>query len=806
MAAERTVLSFLDHLRASGLLSDGQLDELSRCPEASDPAATPLARAVFQRGWLTRFQLSAIAAGRATDLTTGPYTLLDRLGEGGMGTVYKALHQHLRRVVALKVIRKDRLANSTAVSRFYQEARLVAALSHPNIVLAYDAGQAGNVHYFAMEYVEGIDLSRLVKEQGPLPLPLACEYIRQAALGLQHAHEKGLVHRDVKPSNLLVSRPPDEVVKILDLGLARLRRGDDTALTRAGFTVGTADYMAPEQALNSRAADIRADLYSLGCTLLYLLTGKPPFAGGELTEVLLRHQIHKAASLADCGVEAPAAVQAIIDKLLAKDPDDRYQTPAELAEEMVPVCGAEALAGAAFRIPRGGESSGAGGWGKNSLDATREQSRPVLRAGRGKANKGDDKTLVDEAVPNRKRVRALAGAGVAGALLALVLLGGVLYWKWPGPADDRARAAVTEPEPTEHDGLPPPPHAENLRAKPPDRGANLLGVPAIPGPRGQVAAAESGQPALPPKPKANTPTPDQPAPAAQKGPFEGHAGEVLCAAFSPDGKKLLSGGSDRTVRLWDVATGKELKVLKRLPSAISRVGFAGRGARAVAIAADSGFVTWDLETGKIVREIGWTGKRSGALAADGELVLFPQGDGVVHVQATTDSGQRDRHFTNKTWGRCLASDFSPDGGFAVFATSADGLLHVCDLTTKKEKGPGFPGPREEITCLAVAPRETHVLIADAKSVTLWSLQTFKLTRSLVGHTDRIRCLAFSPDGQRAVTGGADAIVRLWDVVTGKELKHSSEHKAPVGGVAFSPDGQWVVSCGDGIKRWDLRKP
>ena len=181
-------------------------------------------------------------------------------------------------------------------------------------------------------------------------------------------------------------------------------------------------------------------------------------------------------------------------------------------------------------------------------------------------------------------------------------------------------------------------------------------------------------------------------------------------------------------------------------------------------------------------------------------MLFPQGDGVVHVQATTDSGQRDRHFTNKTWGRCLASDFSPDGRFAVFATSADGLLHVCDLTTKKEKGPGFPGPREEITCLAVAPRETHVLIADAKSVTLWSLQTFKLTRSLVGHTDRIRCLAFSPDGQRTVTGGADAIVRLWDVVTGKELKHSSEHKAPVGGVAFSPDGQWVVSCGDGIKQ------
>jgi serine/threonine protein kinase len=206
MAAERIAPSFLDQIRGSGLLNDAQLDELGQCPEARDAAPTPLARVVFQRGWLTRFQLNTIAAGRGKDLRVGPYVLLDRLGEGGMGMVYKARHQHMQRVVALKVIRKEKLANPEAVRRFYQEVQASGQLHHPNIVLAYDAGPAGSTHYFAMEYVEGVDLARLVKEQGPLPVPQACEYVRQAALGLQHAHEKGLVHRDVKPHNLLVSR------------------------------------------------------------------------------------------------------------------------------------------------------------------------------------------------------------------------------------------------------------------------------------------------------------------------------------------------------------------------------------------------------------------------------------------------------------------------------------------------------------------------------------------------------------------------------------------------------------------------
>src|SRR5262249_46140961 len=152
----------------------------------------------LERGWLTRYQINQVAQGRTKDLVIGSYIVLEPVGEGGMGQVYKARHQHMNRVVALKVIRKERLSNPEAVRRFYKEIQAAAQLAHPNIVLAFDAGQTGQTHYFAMEYIDGIDLSRLVKESGPLPVVKACDYIRQAALGLQHAHERGLVHRDIK--------------------------------------------------------------------------------------------------------------------------------------------------------------------------------------------------------------------------------------------------------------------------------------------------------------------------------------------------------------------------------------------------------------------------------------------------------------------------------------------------------------------------------------------------------------------------------------------------------------------------------
>ena len=252
-----------------------------------------------------------------------------------MGAVFKARNWKLGRAVALKVVRKDRLVRDEAVQRFRREIRAAAQLAHPNVVHAFDASEEGGVFFFAMEIVAGADLSRVVKERGPLPVALACDVVRQAALGLQHAHERGLVHRDVKPSNLLLSAP-GEVVKVLDLGLALLCRRSETGeesgtLTQHGTLMGSLDYIAPEQARDSHTVDHRADLYSLGCTFYFLLTGKPPFPAGAMSAKLAAHLFDEPTPVEQLRPDTPPAVAAVVRKLMAKKPDDRYQTAGEVA-------------------------------------------------------------------------------------------------------------------------------------------------------------------------------------------------------------------------------------------------------------------------------------------------------------------------------------------------------------------------------------------------------------------------------------------------------------------------------------------
>jgi serine/threonine-protein kinase len=361
-----SVAALLDTLRRTRLLSSAQLDELSRgaAAKATDPRS--LAAQLVQRDWLTPYQANQLLQGRGADLVLGPHVILERLGEGGTGQVFKARHQLMERVVALKVIRRDLLTDDEVIQRFQREVQLISQLEHPNVVRAYDAGPAGATFCLAMEYVEGIDLGRLVRQQGPLPLAQACDFIRQAALGLQHIHERGLVHRDIKPPNLIVTSSvkaaapkavpvavlvsgrddaaalactpthPWGIVKILDLGLARLPKqvpGVQTNLltpTRA-MMMGTPDYLAPEQACNFHSADVRADIYSLGCTFFYLLTGQPPFPGGTLAEKLLRHQSADLPPLTLFRGDLPPQLSPVLQRMLAKRPADRFANPAEVA-------------------------------------------------------------------------------------------------------------------------------------------------------------------------------------------------------------------------------------------------------------------------------------------------------------------------------------------------------------------------------------------------------------------------------------------------------------------------------------------
>lgn len=334
MSPIASVPALLEALRQHRLLETNQLDELLRKLANKSLDVRTVAQRLIEQGWLTAYQVNQLLQGRGQQLLLGSYILLERLGEGGMGEVFKARNWKLGKLVALKLIRKERLASATALKRFQREARLAAQLSHPNIVAGLDADQVGATHIFVMEYVEGVDLAKLVKDKGPLTIARACEYIRQAACGLTHAHAKGMVHRDIKPHNLLLARSgPQGTVKILDMGLARMAAEDDSStLTQEGAVMGTLDYISPEQAMNSHTVDIRADLYSLGCTFYYLLTGQVPFPGGTAMEKLSNHAWHEPQPVEQLRPDVPPGVASVVRRLLAKKPEQRFQTPAELAQ------------------------------------------------------------------------------------------------------------------------------------------------------------------------------------------------------------------------------------------------------------------------------------------------------------------------------------------------------------------------------------------------------------------------------------------------------------------------------------------
>jgi serine/threonine protein kinase len=333
MPAPATTDEFLDLVRRSGVADEARLDaHLKRLAEQSGVPDDPskLAGVLVRDGLLTYFQADQLLQGKWKRFSIGKYKVLERIGTGGMGQVFLCEHKLMRRRVAVKVLPAAKAADESSLKRFYREARAVAALDHPNIVRAYDIDQDEGLHFLVMEYVDGTNLQDLVKKFGPLDVPRACHYVYGAAVGLQHAFELGLVHRDIKPGNILIDR--SGVVKVLDMGLARFFNDDEDALTRKydETVLGTADYLAPEQALDSHAVDIRADVYGLGGTFFYLLTGQPPFPEGTVAQKLLWHQTREPAALRALRPEVPAALAAVVAKMMAKDPADRYQTPAEV--------------------------------------------------------------------------------------------------------------------------------------------------------------------------------------------------------------------------------------------------------------------------------------------------------------------------------------------------------------------------------------------------------------------------------------------------------------------------------------------
>jgi serine/threonine protein kinase len=340
MPAPSTVSEFLDLVQKSGVVDEKKLDTYVaklRASQALPDDPGKLAGLLVRDGLLTQFQAEQVLLGKWRRFTIGKYKVLERLGSGGMGSVYLCEHKLMRRRVAVKVLPAAKADDTSSLERFYREARAVAALDHPNIVRAYDIDQDDKLHFLVMEYVDGVSLQDLIKKSGPLDVLRAAHYVRQSAFGLQHAHETaGLIHRDIKPGNILVDR--NGVVKVLDMGLARFFNDEEDILTKKydENVLGTADYLAPEQALDSHNVDIRADIYSLGGTFYFCLTGRTPFNEGTVAQKLIWHQTRQPKPIRSLRPEVPEGLVAVLEKMMAKDPAQRYQTPAEVAEALAP--------------------------------------------------------------------------------------------------------------------------------------------------------------------------------------------------------------------------------------------------------------------------------------------------------------------------------------------------------------------------------------------------------------------------------------------------------------------------------------
>jgi serine/threonine protein kinase len=331
------IRQLLDCLKESKLLSEEEMNRAMNAASRAGADGPSLARELVTAGILTAYQLEAVCDRKYAELRLGNYDLLDRLGAGGMGTVFKARHRRMKRIVALKVLSRELVKEEILVRRFQREVETIARLSHPNIVMAYDADEDAAGPFLVMEFVNGRDLASVVEREGPLCVSAAVHCILQAARGLEYAHGQGIIHRDIKPANLL--RDAGGTIKVADLGLARFTSLGDTGaapggITQAGRILGTVDYMSPEQALDSAGVDHRADIYCLGATLHYLLLGKPPYQGQTMVATLLKHRDAPIPSLAEARQEVPAALDAIFRRMVAKAPADRYQTMTEVVRAL----------------------------------------------------------------------------------------------------------------------------------------------------------------------------------------------------------------------------------------------------------------------------------------------------------------------------------------------------------------------------------------------------------------------------------------------------------------------------------------
>jgi WD40 repeat protein/serine/threonine protein kinase len=782
-ACSLSIEEFATAVVESGLMAADQLQQFRDDHSAED--ARSLARQMVEDEKLTRFQASVLLDGSDQPLLLDGYIILDEIGSGGMGAVFKALHQQMDRVVALKILPKEAVDSPDKVKRFQREVKAAAKLEHPHVVTAFDAREDKGFHFLVMSYVKGSDLAETIRKQGPVSTAKAVNYIIQAASGLEHAHNMGIVHRDIKPGNLLLDKKGK--VQILDMGLARIENVDgeydktvSQELTQAGMVMGTIAYMAPEQALDTSTADAQSDIYSLGCTLYYLLMGKAPYIEGTMMKTIMAHREADIPSLCGERNSVPVELDAIFQKMVAKQPKDRFQDMTEVITAL------------------------------DELEIEDDdETQPLVAMSPAMHETAifiDTSLNVIEPQPGTesfgppKRRWPLIAAGVLGAVVLLAGLiiqlstpAGMVILEVDQPEligavvtiDGEKRITIKTGKGQEAINIRPDAKRHELevtiagfktfakdftfetgnrqtirvRSEPLKR---LVAKSKSATKGGSVSPKDQSAPALfnAEEAKQHQGTPD--VPWQKSHTLMGHTDLVRGVAYSPDGKRVASASYDRTVKVWSTATMQEMLTLNGHTGRVTSVAFSPDGQRIASASDDHTVKVWDIATGH---------------------------------ETLTLKGHTD-------WVRCVS--FSPDG-LRLASGGFDGTVRVWDEVTGTSTFT-LLGHTDRIYSVAFSPDGKRLASASwDNTVRVWGATTGLEVLLLQGHTGSVWGVTFSPDGTQLASGSADKTAKLWDAATGQEILTLNVTRNVVTGVAFSPDGTRLASASDDkmVKIWDV---